>query len=206
MAIAISVCHFASTASAGDSDWVSLFNGKDLSGWKASENSDSFQVIDGQIVTKGPRSHLFYVGNDRLADFTNFEWKCDVLTKPGSNSGMYFHTEYQEEGWPAKGYEIQINNTHSDRRRTGGLYAVADVMDESPANDNEWFTQQVTVNGNHIVVRVNGEVTADYTEPEDVHREPDWSGRLLSHGTVALQAHDPSSEVHFRNVMIRPLP
>lgn len=194
-------------ASEPDSDgWYSLFNGTDLTGWKASENADTFQVDDGEIVIHGHRSHLFYTGPVEGADFTNFIWKCEVLTKPNANSGMYFHTEYQDEGWPAKGYEVQLNNTHSDPKKTGGLYAVADVMHESPAKDDEWFTQEVTVDGKHIVVRVNGEVTADYTEPDDVERPADMSGRKLSHGTVALQGHDPDSEVHVRKIMIKPLP
>ena len=119
---------------------------------------------------------------------------------------MYFHTEYQDEGWPAKGYEVQLNNTHGDPKKTGGLYAVQDVMDDSPVKDDEWFTQEVTVEGNHIVVRVNGEVTTDYVEPTDVERPADMRGRKLSHGTVALQGHDPDSEVHVRKVMIKPLP
>jgi hypothetical protein len=186
--------------------WISLFNGKDLSGWKASEHSNSFRVVDGELVINGPRSHLFYAGPVGGADFTNFEWKCEVMTKPSSNSGMYFHTEYQEDGWPAKGYEVQLNNSHADPKRTGGLYAVADVMNDSPVKDGEWFTQQVTVQGKHIVVSVNGKVTTDYTEPDNVHREPDFAGRKLSHGTVAFQAHDPGSEVHVRKIIVKPLP
>ncbi len=189
-----------------DDGWISLFNGKDLSGWKASEQGGSFRVVDGELVIRGPRSHLFYVGPVGGADFTNFEWKCEVLTKPASNSGMYFHTDYQDEGWPSKGYEVQINNSHADPKRTGGLYAVADVMNDSPANDGEWFTQQVTVEGKHVVVSVDGRVTTDYTEPDDVTRPAEFAGRKVSHGTIALQAHDPNSEVHIRKIMIKPLP
>lgn len=183
--------------------WVSLFNGKDLAGWKASENKGTFQIIDGHLVAKGPRSHLFYVGANGEAKFKDFEWKCEVMTKPNSNSGMYFHTEYQEEGWPKKGYEVQLNNTHSDPRKTGGLYAVADMMNQSPAEDGKWFTQHVIVKGNRVIVKVNGKVTTDYTEPVDLKREQKLSGRRLSSGTIALQGHDPGSEVHFRSIMIR---
>lgn len=184
--------------------WYTLFNGQDLTGWKASENSGTFQVVDGEIVVHGPRSHLFYVGPVHGADFINFQWKCEVLMKPHSNSGMYFHTEYQNEGWPAKGYEVQLNNTHTDPKKTGGLYAVADVMHESPADDDQWFTQVVTVDGNRIIVRVNGQVTADYVEPDNVERSADMAGRRLSHGTIAVQGHDPNSEVHIRKIMIKP--
>ena len=102
--------------------------------------------------------------------FTNFEFKADVMTTPGSNSGMYFHTEFQEGGWPAKGYEVQVNNSHTDWRRTGGLYAIVDVK-EPPAKDDTWFTQQITVIGKHVVIKVDGKATAD------TRSRPTWSGR-----------------------------
>jgi len=186
--------------------WISLFNGKDLSGWKANENKASFRVVDGQIVVKGPRSHLFYVGPVNQGKFKNFDWKCDIQTKPNSNSGMYIHTEFLPVGWPSQGYEIQVNNTHGDPRKTGGLYAIADVMDKSPAEDGKWFQQHVIVQGKHIILKVDGKVTTDYTEPEHPQRDDSMKGRLLSEGTIALQGHDPGSEVHYRNIMIKLLP
>jgi hypothetical protein len=190
---------------AGADGWISLFDGKSLDGWKASENPKTFRVEDGRIVVDGPRAHLFYVGPVENASFRNFEWKADVMTRPKANSGMYFHTEYQETGWPAKGYEVQVNNTHPDPRKTGSLYAIKDVL-EAPARDDEWFTQHITVQGKRIVVRVNGTVVVDYTEPENVERPPDMKGRLVSRGTIALQGHDPESVIHYRNIMIKPLP
>lgn len=182
-----------------------MFNGKDLGGWRVNENPATFSVKDGAIVANGPRSHLFYVGETGAARFTNFHWRADVLTRPGSNSGMYFHTEFQETGWPTKGYEAQINNSHDDWRKTGGLYAVVDLR-EPPAKDDEWFTQEVIVEGKHIVLKVDGKVTVDYLEPEGAERPKDFAGRLLSSGTVALQGHDPGSTVMFRNLFIKPLP
>ncbi|MFB0551748.1 MAG: DUF1080 domain-containing protein, partial [Phycisphaerae bacterium] len=145
--------------------WINLFDGKTLNGWKASENKDTFSVRDGMIVVDGPRSHLFYVGPLENADFKNFELKADVMTKPGSNSGIYFHTEYQQTGWPDKGYEVQVNNTHSDWRKTGGLYAVQDVREG--VNDNEWFTEHIIVQDKRIIIKVNGKTTVDWIEPED---------------------------------------
>lgn len=193
-------------AHAQDDGWISIFDGESLDGWRASENPETFRVEDGVIVVNGPRAHLYYVGPVENHDFENFEWKADVLTFPQANSGMYFHTEYQESGWPAKGYEVQVNNSHSDARRTGSLYAVEDVMNDSPAQDGEWFTQHVIVDGNRIRVLVDGEQVVDYTEPETVERSDDMAGRVLSSGTVALQGHDPNSRVHYRNIMVRPLP
>lgn len=188
-----------------DEGWVSLFNGEDLTGWKVGENPDTFKVVDGVLVVRGPRAHAFYDGEVEDHDFTNFEWKCEIMTKPNANSGMYFHTEYQDEGWPSKGYEVQVNCSHGDRKKTGGLYAVEDVMDDAPHNDNEWFTQHVIVKDNRIVVKVNDKVTVDYTEPDDAQRSKGFEGRLLSSGTIAIQGHDPGSEVHYRSIMIKPL-
>ncbi len=184
----------------GDEGWVSIFNGKDLSGWRANENAGTFSVKDGLLVVDGPRSHLFYVGPVGGANFKDFEWKADVKTFPKANSGMYFHTEYQESGWPNKGYEVQVNTTHSDRKKTGGLYGVVDVLDNAPSKDGEWFTQHIIVQGKRIIVKVNGKVTVDYMEPDGV-----TGGRKLSSGTVAIQGHDPESVIHYKNIMIKPL-
>ena len=185
--------------------WKSLFDGKTLNGGKASENKDSFSVKGGMIMANGPRSHLFYVGPFENAEFKNFELKADIMTKPGANSGIYFHTEYQETGWPNKGYEVQVNNTHSDWRKTGGLYAVEDV-NESPAKDDEWFTEHIIVRDKHIIVKVNGKTTVDWTEPEGWEPPSGMSGRRISSGTFALQGHDPKSVVYYKNIMVRPLP
>ncbi|HEY8550678.1 MAG TPA: DUF1080 domain-containing protein [Vicinamibacterales bacterium] len=194
----------AQSSQASNDSWITLFDGKSLDGWKAGENADTFKVENGQIVVFGPRSHLYYVGPVENHDFRDFEFKADVMTTQGSNSGIYFHTEYQEKGWPAKGYEVQVNNSHTDKRRTGGLYAIQDVF-EPPARDNEWFTMHIVVRGKRVTVSVDGKQLVDYTEPENPERPADMKGRLLSSGTFALQGHDPKSRVHYRNIMVKPL-
>ncbi|MBD3377510.1 DUF1080 domain-containing protein [candidate division KSB1 bacterium] len=186
-----------------ESEWISLFDGKSLDGWKASENKDTFSVQDGKIKVHGKRSHLFYVGEVENADFKNFELKAEVMTEPGANSGIYIHTEYQEEGWPKKGYEVQVNNSHSDWKRTSSIYDVVNIK-EAPAKDNEWFTQHIIVKGNQVTVMTDGKTIVEYTEPEDVNFEG-WPGRRLSHGTIALQGHDPKSVVYYKNIKIKPL-
>jgi hypothetical protein len=185
--------------------WVSLFDGKTLDGWKVGENAATFTVQDGAIVVNGPRAHLYYVGPVGNHDFKNFEFKADVMTTAGSNSGLYFHTAYQEGGWPSKGYEVQVNNSHTDPKRTAGLYAVKDNM-EAPAKDGEWFTMQISVQGKHVTTSVNGKTIVDYTEPDAVQRPPDQKDRLLSSGTFAIQGHDPKSKVLVKNIMVKPLP
>lgn len=191
-----------STDSVADSGWIPLFDGKSLEGWTASENKDSCRVEDGLIVVGGERSHLFYSGSVGNHDFDDFELKLEVKTKPGSNSGIFFHTQYQEEGWPNHGYEAQVNATHGDWRKTGSIYNVKDVR-EAPAEDNEWFDYHVIVRGQDITVKVNGETVNEYTEPEDVQPPEDRPHRKLSSGTIALQAHDPGSTVYYRNIRIK---
>jgi hypothetical protein len=177
--------------------WVNLFDGKSLDGWKISEHPATFSVQDGQIVVFGDRAHLFYDGPVNGHNFKNFELKMQVMTTPGSNSGIFIHTAYQETGWPSKGYEIQVNNTHTDWRKTGSVYAVQDVK-EAPAKDNEWFTEHIIVQGKKITVKVNDKVINEYTEGAE--------GGRLTGGTVALQGHDPKSKVFYKDVMIKVLP
>ncbi len=176
--------------------WISLFDGKTLNGWKASEHPSTFSVADGAIVVFGDRAHLFYTGDVQNHNFKNFEFKVTVMTTPGSNSGIFIHTTYQEEGWPSQGYEIQVNNTHTDWRKTGSVYAIQDVK-EAPAKDNEWFTEHIIVQGKKITVKVNDKVINEYTET---------GATRLNGGTVALQGHDPKSKVFYKDVMIKPLP
>ncbi|HRX80957.1 MAG TPA: DUF1080 domain-containing protein, partial [Pirellulaceae bacterium] len=181
---------------ADSDDWVSLFDGKTMDGWKASENKDSWQVKDGALVCNGERSHLFYVGDDK--PFVNFEFKAEVMTTPGSNAGIYFHTKYQEEGWPQHGFEAQVNVTHKDPKKTGSLYSIVDVSDP-PCKDNEYWTQHIIVQGKHITIKINDVTVVDYTEPEGKEAFSTSFERRLGSGTFALQAHDPMSTAYFKN-------
>jgi hypothetical protein len=178
--------------------WQVLFDG-DLEEWRASEDKGTFSVDGDMIVVDGPRSHLFYVGPVNDANFTNFEFKADVMTTKGSNSGIYFHTEYQERGWPSKGFECQVNTTHTDRKKTGGLYDVQDVIDDAPSVDDQWFHYYIRVEGNQVTIKIDDKTTVDWTQPEDWER----SGRRIGQGTIALQGHDPKSVIYYKNIMVR---
>ena len=195
MALGIVACSTGMTASRSDG-WIPLFDGQTLSGWRASENPATFRVENGEIVVHGPRAHLFYDGPVMNHEFRDFELKADVMTRPGANSGIYIRTTFQPTDWPSQGYEVQVNNSQSDWRRTGSLYAVQDVREAG--RDNEWFTIHTIVRSRRVQVMVDGRQTVDYTEP-------DGSPTRLTGGTIALQGHDPGSEVHYKNIVIRPL-
>ncbi len=192
------------TAAEKSAGWQLLFDGKSLNGWKASENPGVFTVQDGVLVVFGKRSHLFYTGPVAKADFKNFELSLDIKTFPKANSGVYIHTQYQETGWPDKGYEIQVNNTHKDVRKGAGLYAIKDNL-EAPAKDGEWYTMRIKVEGKRIQTFVNGRQIVDFTEPTPAAPPEKMAGRKLSHGTFAIQGHDPESKVMYRNIKVRVL-
>lgn len=192
-------------------EWISLFDGKTLAGWEIGGNSGTFGVRNGMIVADGPRSHLFYAGPVEGHVFTNFELKADVRTMPTANSGIYFHTEYQQAGYPAKGYEVQINNTYPgtegyrELRKTGSLYGIRDVF-ASCARDEAWFTVHIIVEGRRIRISIDGRLLVDYVEPDDPVRAGPSAGKKLSHGTFALQGFGGDSVVAFRNIRVKPLP
>ena len=187
----------ANEPSAGSSggDWIQMFDGQTLDGWKANEIADQWSVVDGAIKTAAGRSHLFYV--DR--EFTDFEFVAEVKTTPGSNSGIYFHTKWQDSGWPEIGHESQVNQTQGDPVKSGSLYGVVKLR-RTPVKDNQWYEHKIVVRGREIRVYLNGELVIDYTEPAGIP-----GPRRLTKGTIALQGHDPDSIVYYRNLRIRPL-
>jgi hypothetical protein len=192
-----------SPLAAEEDGWICLFDGKTFSGWKkADENPDAWKIEDGALVCVGSRCHLFYDGPEQ--PFVNFEFEAEVMTTPGSNSGIYFHTEYQATGWPKQGYEVQVNNTHRDPVKTGSLYGTVKIF-EAPAEDNKWFKETIIVQGKKVTVKVDGKTLVEYTEPADKQKDGDFN-RVLGKGTFALQAHDPNSKVYFRKIRVKKLP
>jgi hypothetical protein len=202
LSCALTFAHAADKAEASEDGFVKIMDGKTFNGWKiAEEKANSWKVEDGAFVAKGDRSHLFYVGDDQ--PFKDFELKVEVMTEPGSNGGIYFHTKWQDSGWPKAGFECQVNVTHTDWKKTGSLYDIAN-LGVTPAKDNEWWTQHITVKGNQVTVRINDKVVLQYNEPAGAQPGKDFA-RKISEGTFALQAHDPKSVVRFRNIRVKRL-
>lgn len=217
--VATAACTAADVHAGPTDERVALFDGESLDGWVVSEeNPGSFSVVDGAIVADGPRAHLFYDGAVG-SDFTDFELTLKVQTAPNSNSGVFFHTRYQASDWPSYGFEAQVNATQHDVRKTGSVYAVADVrvyahdtakpllgsdgnvfitLDVAPHADDEWFDYRIRVEGNTVSTWVNGRWLVSWQQPEDW---PDEKRRLNS-GTFALQAHDPDSIVRYKDIYV----
>jgi len=160
-----------------------------------------WRVEDGILIGSGPSSHLF----SERGDYENFRYRVEVMINDHGNSGQYFRTQFGPD-FP-KGYEAQINSTHGDRIRTGSLYPAFNpkltkeqrdkiiVLDQLVKPD-EWYTQEVTAIGNHIVIKVNGKTTVDYVDEKNTYTK----------GHFALQGHDPGTVVKFRKVEVIELP
>jgi len=203
LAILVAVIALVRPAAAGlEPGFVSLFDGKTFAGWQmATENANTWSIEDGALVARGARCHLFYVGDEK--PFRNFELMVDVMTATNSNGGIYFHTKYQEKGWPTTGFETQVNVSHSDYKKTGSLYDVVN-LGHTPARDNEWWTQHIMVQGNKVTVRINGILVLEYNEPPGAQPGKAFT-RKLAEGTFALQAHDPKSVVRYKNIRVKRL-
>ena len=213
--------------------FVSLFDGKTLDGWKVGENAEVFQVRDGMIVMECPATnhgpaHLFYVGDVSHHDFKNFDLKVDVMTFPAANSGIYFHTKYQEAGWPKFGIECQVDNSHGDWRRTGSLCGIRNIswgpetppennkedvtiLPKPPVTDNVWYTQEVIYQDGLVTVKLDGKTMFEYRIPDaDVEHKLPTGATWLPRGTFALQGHPPMpdhiSKACFKNIRVKVLP
>jgi Domain of Unknown Function (DUF1080) len=188
-----------------EAGFTSLFNGKDFTDWKIGGPAETFTVKDGAIVAQGAPSMIYYDGPFKDHAFTNFQLKVDVMTKPGSNGGIWIMTDYQDRVWPAKGFEIQVDNSHTDPIRTGSLYQVQDVRNDSPAKDDVWFTIDILARGDTIVVKVDDKDVVNWTQPADWNGTRGFRQRRVGPGTIGFQGHDPKSVVFYRNVRIKPL-
>ncbi len=170
--------------------WVSLFDGKTLGGWTTADGTaGEWKVEDGVIKGSGPASHLF----SPRGDYKNFKYRAEVKINDGGNSGMYFRTE-KGPGFP-RGYEAQVNSTHSDPVKTGSLYGRVKVTDMLVPPDT-WFTQEIEAVGDHIVIKVDGKTTVDFTDPKNSFKS----------GHFAFQQHDPGSKVEIRKIEVMELP
>jgi hypothetical protein len=182
----------------GDKGFVQLFNGKDLTGWKWHPDSPGkWEVKDGCIVGSGAKaSHLF---TDR-GDYENVDFKIEAKVSDKGNSGQYFRAKFAK-GYPP-GYEVQINSTHTDTIRTGSLYPAFDtklskddrakiIVTDQLHKPDEWFTQEVIAEGNHIRIFVNGKQTVDFVDKNNTYTK----------GHLAIQGHDAYKDKSTGKVM-----
>jgi len=205
----------------------SLFNGKDLAGWKEFPGKKSkFTVTDkGEINIKDGPGDLQTDG--KYGDFV-LQLEC-ISNGKHLNSGVFFRCrpgEYQN------GYEAQIRNQFTpeaiqdytleeydpktnkltDKKEvkytavdygTGAIYRRQPARKEV-AKDGEWFTMTIVAHGNHFATWVNGIQVTDWTDnrPKSDNAR---TGCRLEAGHISLQGHDPTTDLSFRNFRIAEL-
>ncbi len=185
-------------------EWVDLFDGNTLKGWKSSDDKASWTIENGTLTNNGSNSNLFYVGKVSKNEFKNFEFKADVKVDAAANSGIFFHTQLQESGELKKGYQCQILNSGT-ANKTGSLAGVRNLF-KSPVQDGEWFNYHIIVQGKTIQTYVNDELMVNYTESENPYRTKNIMDNILSSGTFALQGNDSNGKVYFKNIKVKSLP
>jgi hypothetical protein len=181
-------------------EWVSLFDGKTLSGWTKVEGrrgGSSWEVVDGAITGSGQASMLY----SPKGDYKNFRFRAEIKINDRGNSGMYFRCPVADGDF-GKGYEAQIDSTHSDPIRTGSIYGFLHIYNQLVPPDT-WFTYEVQVVDKNwrgmvipwIKVSVDGHVLFEFLD-----RTKAWK-----QGYFAFQQHDPGSRVQIRKIEVMEL-
>ncbi|MGI9455563.1 MAG: 3-keto-disaccharide hydrolase [Aeoliella sp.] len=183
-----------------------IFNGKDLTGWKTDRAGPAkFEVTDeGELHVTGGSGQV-----ESEVVFGNFVMQFDCqVNGDGLNSGVFFRSI---PGDRMNGYECQIHNGFKEGDRTkpsdfgtGGIYRRTPARLVN-ARDHEWFHTTIHANGPHFAIWVNGIQVTDWTDTRDPHDNP-RSGLRLKPGTFCIQAHDPTTDLLFRNIRVVELP
>ncbi|HUJ33518.1 MAG TPA: DUF1080 domain-containing protein [Candidatus Acidoferrum sp.] len=194
-------------AQAQDAGWKQLWNGKDFTDWRH-VGPGRFVIENGLLKSEGGMGLLWYtpekLGNCKI----RVVYKT---TKNSDNSGVFIRIPEKptEEWMPVnRGYEVQIDDSQDDYHITGVLYSLTKAMARS-GKTGEWNTMEITLDGPHTVVTLNGEKVTDFTEGQPVppkvkSYEPD-RGPRPEMGYIGLQNHSDSDTVYFKEVAVRPL-
>jgi hypothetical protein len=170
---------------------ITLFNGKDLTGWKPSGPSKvAWKVENGLLVSPGEGPEL--ISNAKFEDFKlHVEFNCG----PTSNSGVYLRGRY----------ELQIETDSADEppsHHTGGIYGFLAATPEQPRKSDEWQSYDITLVGRWITVVQNGQTVIDHQEVPGI-----TGGALDSHeglpGPIYLQGSE-KGHVSYRSIVITP--
>ncbi|MCX6202701.1 MAG: DUF1080 domain-containing protein [Bacteroidetes bacterium] len=196
-----------------DKDWKQLFNGKDLTGWKHVGGGSRF-VEDGLLASKGGMGLLYWTGGKVGNCVIRVVYK---MQKFNSNAGVFIRIpiEPKEEWMPVYyGYEVQIDNhpetsDEDEFHISGTLYAMTKPLSKPGKPGPDWNTLEITLDGPHTIVFLNGEKVTDYIEgqstpPRKFDFEP-FPGIRPNEGYIGLQNHGDEDVVYFKEVSIKPL-
>ena len=181
----------------------SLFNGKDLAGWKENmaKKASVFSVTkEGWLNVKNGPGDL--QTESQHADFL-LQLEC-ISNGKHLNSGIFFRCL---PGLYQQGYEAQIRNEWMGEDRTKPVdFGTGAIYRRAPARkvvstDGEWFTMTVLAKGKRLSTWVNGYPVVDWL---DERKEADngRNGAKSSKGAISIQGHDPTTDLSFRNLRI----
>lgn len=184
----------------------SIFNGKDLIGWKEIPGRKSVYSVtpEGWLNVKNGNGDLQSEGA-----YGDFIFQLDIISNGKQlNSGVFFRA-IPGQFW--SGYESQIRNQWQGDDRTKPVdYGTGGIYNRQPArrvvpSDGEWFTKTIAAHGRHLAVWVNGHQVSDWTDTRPPN-ENARQGYRAKAGVLSLQGHDPTTDLSFRNLRIAELP
>lgn len=188
--------------------FLSLFNGKDLTGWTG--DTKGYVAEDGRLICRSAGNLL----TKRI--FTNFVFRFEFKLMPGANNGIAFRQPAGSDGGP-KGEEIQIlddsapefRNLH-DYQYHGSLYGVIPAKRGHLKPVGEWNDQEVMADGSKFKITLNEEVIVDadlstITQTPQIHDLKGHPGLHNPAGRLGFLGHVPLSGLEFRNIRIKEL-
>lgn len=193
----------ASPQSSGAGGWTSLFNGKDLSGWKA-YGEERWAVEDGTIVGESTAGKYAYLVTDKT--YRDFDLRVRFKGEKEGNSGLFFHcriTGTSDTGPDIQGIQAEVDPTPG--QHTGGLYESGGrgwliqptAEGEKALKSGEWNTLEVSAHGNRMVTRLNGVEIVNYQD----------AAPKFTEGSVSLQIHTGGGvKVRWKDIEIRGTP
>jgi Domain of Unknown Function (DUF1080) len=167
--------------------WIRLFDGETMLGWKAN-NEVNWKITAGVIHADQGKPGLLVTNSE----FADYELRCDFRLEKGGNSGIFLRTPFRPQDPTRDCYELNMCDSHP-AFPTGSLVGL--VRPEKPISGEEaWHTYHVTLEGNTIEIRLDGESVLTYRD--------DRPG-ALARGFIGLQKNALKAE--YRNVFLRPL-
>ena len=207
-AVALAVGGAAAAHADAKSEWKPLFNGRNLDGWKH-VGPGEFVVENGVLKTVGGMGLLWFPGEKIGNAVIRVVYRAPD-DNGGGNSGVFIRIpEAPSEPWMPvnKGYEVQIDDSDDDWHRTGVLYSFTKTL--AQAKTQEWNTMEITIDGEHTVVTVNGTKVTDYREggpvPEKKAKSEPDRGKRAPSGFIGLQNHSDKDSVYFKEVSVKKL-
>ena len=196
-----------SMTATGAEEWKSLFNGKDLTGWKAIDGSiESWKVESGLLYCSGGGGGWL----STTEPYANFELELQFRVPPGGNSGVFLRAPH--EGNPAfAGMEIQVLDDAAPEyaqlqpfQYCGSLYGIAAPKVRVSKKADEWQKLHIVCNGRQVQVTLNDTQIVDTNLDAHPDQEGLHPGIKRSSGYIGLQNH--GTRLDFRNIRVRTLP